>query len=238
MMKFPLSLRENVEANSYAILDGNGKWLLSLLHNGEPLVAEQRENLNYLIACANACRGLKADDLNRVGLVGEVGYQLIEKDAEIERLQARIAELEHQAAIGRRAVLGLRALEWSRPVIDRNGFLGRGRIECGRGRESGHTEKCAAAAILRDAEQASGQGILDSSAPELGNSREILDSSNRVRDATKMAEQQARISELLAASDALIERWHTPLWRDAKPTAEYIAALRLAAESARKLLEG
>lgn len=100
MMKFPLSLRENGEANSYAILDGNGKWLLSLLHNGEPLVAEQRENLNYLIACANACRDLKADDLNRVGLVGEVGYQLIEKDAEIERLQARIAELEKLVAMG------------------------------------------------------------------------------------------------------------------------------------------
>lgn len=65
MMKFPLSLRENGEANSYAILDGNGKWLLSLLHNGEPLVAEQRENLNYLIACANACHGLKADGLER-----------------------------------------------------------------------------------------------------------------------------------------------------------------------------
>lgn len=48
----------------------------------------------------------------------------------------------------------LRALEWSRPVIDSNGFLGQGCIECGRGRESGHTEKCVAAAILRDTEQA------------------------------------------------------------------------------------
>lgn len=44
------------------------------------------------------------------------------------------------------------------------------------------------------------------------------------------------LRELLAASDAVIERWHAPLWKDAKPTAEYIAALRLAAESARKQL--
>lgn len=73
---------------------------------------------------------------------------------------------------------------------------------------------------------------------EQANNRVILGSSDHVRGATKMAEQQARISELLAASDALIERWHTPLWKDARPTAEYIAALRLAAESARKLLEG
>jgi hypothetical protein len=46
------------------------------------------------------------------------------------------------------------------------------------------------------------------------------------------------LEALLAASDAVIERWHTPLWKDARPTAEYIAALRLAAESARKLLAG
>lgn len=46
------------------------------------------------------------------------------------------------------------------------------------------------------------------------------------------------LRELLAASDAVVDLWHTPLWKDSQPTAEYIAALRLAAESARKLLEG
>jgi uncharacterized protein HemX len=77
--------------------------------------------------------------------------------------------------------------------------------------------------------------------------------------ADRLAEQQARIAELaakaaagrravavtagalvdlLSASDALIERWHTPLWKDAKPTAEYIAALRVAADNARRLLAG
>ena len=77
--------------------------------------------------------------------------------------------------------------------------------------------------------------------------------------ADRLAEQQARIAELaakaatgrrvaavtagalvdlLAASDALVERWHTPLRKYAKPTAEYIAALRVAADNARRLLAG
>lgn len=79
---------------------------------------------------------------------------------------------------------------------------------------------------------------------EQGNSRAILDSSNHVRNATKMVTDRQladAVNELRAitiAADALVDRWHTPLWKDATPTAEYIAALRLAAESARKLLKG
>ena len=88
----------------------------------------------------------------------DIAAELAWRDQNIEQLQARIAELERQADIGRRAVLGLQAIEWSRPVIDRKGFLGPGCIECGRDRERGHTDKCALAAILRDAEQA-GMGV-------------------------------------------------------------------------------
>lgn len=77
---------------------------------------------------------------------------------------------------------------------------------------------------------------------EQANNRVILDSSDHVRDATEMvADRQLadainELRKITAAADAVVERWHTPLWKDAKPTAEYIAALRLAAESARKLL--
>ena len=52
----------------------------------------------------------------------------------------------------------------------------------------------------------------------------------------QLADAVNELRAITAAADAVIERWHTPLSKDAKPTAEYIAALRLAAESARKLL--
>ena len=70
----------------------------------------------------------------------------------------RLEELEQQAAIGRLAVLGLRALEWSRPVLGRYGFWEQVCIECGRDRESGHTDDCDVGATLRDAELA-GMGV-------------------------------------------------------------------------------
>jgi predicted RNA-binding Zn ribbon-like protein len=79
---------------------------------------------------------------------------------------------------------------------------------------------------------------------EQANNREILDSSNHVRDATKMvtdrqlADVVNELRAITAAADAVIQRWHTPLWKDARPTAEYIAVLRRAAESAHKLLVG
>lgn len=49
---------------------------------------------------------------------------------------------------------------------------------------------------------------------------------------------QEALEVLLSAADGVIERWETPLWKNARPTAEYVGALRLAAESARKLLKG
>ena len=144
-------------------------------------------------------RDIQSGDGVANAAIAEAADRLEELHADHLRDAAKMIELEAQAAIGRRACGMLRALEWSRPVIDRNGFLGRGCIECGRGRESGHTEKCAAAAILRDAEQA--------------NSRVILDSSGHVRDATKMdeltariADPQARIEELEGRINILLEQ--------------------------------
>lgn len=58
-----ITVRENGEANSYAILDDKGQWLLSLLHNGQQLTDTQRENLRRLVACWNACENLPTDFL-------------------------------------------------------------------------------------------------------------------------------------------------------------------------------
>jgi len=60
-----ITVRENGEANSYAILDDKGQWLLSLLHNGQQVVETQRENLRRLVACWNACEGISTIRLER-----------------------------------------------------------------------------------------------------------------------------------------------------------------------------
>ena len=42
------------------------------------------------------------------------------------------------------------------------------------------------------------------------------------------------MNELIDAAKAVIQRWETPLWKDAPPTAEYIYRLRDAVERAEK----
>lgn len=69
--------------------------------------------------------------------------------------QARIAELEAQAAIGRRAVEMLKDLEW---LGGHDGWPAC--IHCGRELKPGHAGDCELATILRDAEQA-GMGVSD-----------------------------------------------------------------------------
>lgn len=115
--------------------------------NGEKLLDE------LLDMVGGSAAGLMYTDAATVAyqLAGTVVHEIDTVKEENVTLKKRIAELEAQAAVGRRAVLALRALEWSRSVIDRNVFLGTGCIECGRDRRRGHTDKCALAAILRDA---------------------------------------------------------------------------------------
>lgn len=52
------------EANLFSI-GADGKWLMSVRHNGEPLVQQQRENMRRLVACWNACEGLSTEALER-----------------------------------------------------------------------------------------------------------------------------------------------------------------------------
>lgn len=51
--------REQGDANAFCILTGDGRgWVLGLLHNGEPLPATQRANLEFIVRACNAHDGL------------------------------------------------------------------------------------------------------------------------------------------------------------------------------------
>ena len=65
-----LSIKENGDANSYALLDESGKWLLSVLHNGEKLTSVQRETMRRVAACWNACEGISTDELEEIASTG------------------------------------------------------------------------------------------------------------------------------------------------------------------------
>lgn len=58
-----IAVRENGEANSFAIMDDQGDWLLSLLHNGKQVTETQRENLRRLAACWNFCEGFDTEGM-------------------------------------------------------------------------------------------------------------------------------------------------------------------------------
>ena len=65
-----LSIKENGDANSYALLDESGNWLLSILHNGEKLTSVQRETMRRVAACWNACEGISTDELEEIASTG------------------------------------------------------------------------------------------------------------------------------------------------------------------------
>ncbi len=57
------------EANMFQI-GADGKWLMSVRHNGEQLVEQQRENLRRMVASFNACRHISTESLEQNGAVG------------------------------------------------------------------------------------------------------------------------------------------------------------------------
>lgn len=68
--KTHLTFRENGEANSYALLDDQGRWFMSLLLNGEQVTARQEANLRRLAACWNACDGIDTAELEHIASTG------------------------------------------------------------------------------------------------------------------------------------------------------------------------
>jgi hypothetical protein len=58
-----LHLRENGDANSYALLDENGHWRVSLVMDGEQITERQGADLTRTVAAWNACDGISTEDL-------------------------------------------------------------------------------------------------------------------------------------------------------------------------------
>lgn len=56
-------LREQGEANQYAIMTEDGKWLLGLLHNGEMSLETQRARLQRIVALWNAFDGVPTEQI-------------------------------------------------------------------------------------------------------------------------------------------------------------------------------
>lgn len=80
---------ENGEANSYAIMEEpeDGRWLLTLLHNGCDVSERQRDNLRRLVACWNACDGIKTGILESITLVGDT---LLKRFAERDKIELEL----------------------------------------------------------------------------------------------------------------------------------------------------
>lgn len=58
-----VTFKEDGDANHWSMLTEDGRWLLSLLHNGESVSERQIANFRRLAACWNACNGIDTDDL-------------------------------------------------------------------------------------------------------------------------------------------------------------------------------
>ena len=93
-----ITVRENGEANSFAVLDDDrGRWWLSLLHNGEALTELQRHNMRRLAACWNACEGLDTETLEALAggtLAAELGrLELAARSVSVNEAPADVGAL-------------------------------------------------------------------------------------------------------------------------------------------------
>lgn len=105
-----LKVRENGDANSYAVLDEQGNWLLSLLHNGQQLTDTQRENLRRLVACWNACEGIDTV------LLESLRYPL----AQLQRREVSMAAERHEllAELKNLVSAASKLTKWEDPTHD------------------------------------------------------------------------------------------------------------------------
>ncbi len=77
----PLTVRENGDANSYAMLTADHKWLaVNLLHNGEVMVQQQRENMRRLAICWNACEQMSTTSIEELVTLGGVPALIVYGD--------------------------------------------------------------------------------------------------------------------------------------------------------------
>ena len=85
-----IEFRPNGESNSYAMLDEDGNWWLSVLMNGEQVTERQLQNLRRLAACWNACDGIPTARIE-AGAVDVLAYSMELKAQRDEMLATIIA---------------------------------------------------------------------------------------------------------------------------------------------------
>lgn len=70
--RHPWIYMEDGEVNKYHIMEG-GRWVLSLLHTGEPPAKIQRENMDRIVACVNTLASVPDESLNDVAGLLKLG---------------------------------------------------------------------------------------------------------------------------------------------------------------------
>jgi len=88
-----LSIRANGSANSFSVLDDRGRWLLSLLHNGEQWSATQEANMRRIVAAWNACQGIPTADLEAMAPGAFPRGLTVRSNACEDRRRAEAAEM-------------------------------------------------------------------------------------------------------------------------------------------------
>lgn len=85
---------ENGEANSFAILEeeADGRWLLSLLHNGHDVTERQKANMRRLAACWNALVHVSTEQLE-TGEMYSMGQAIADLTRERDQLQDRLTDI-------------------------------------------------------------------------------------------------------------------------------------------------
>lgn len=81
---------ENGEANSFAIIEEgtDGRWLMTLLHNGHDVGERQTANLRRVVACWNACEGIDTELLEQKILGDQIAAKMSLIDQRDELLEA------------------------------------------------------------------------------------------------------------------------------------------------------
>lgn len=100
-----ITVRENGESNSFAIMDDQGDWLLSLLHNGKQVTETQRKNLRRLAACWNFCEGFATEGMRLAVDIGRPGkLAFSEAQARMLALQIQRDELLEALKLARKSL--------------------------------------------------------------------------------------------------------------------------------------
>lgn len=95
-----ITFKEDAEANQYAMLDRNGHWLMSILHNGEALTEVQKANFSRLAECWNACLGMSDKEISE-GLVAIKHYaEMVKKRDQLEAALSATVD-QRDEAIGK-----------------------------------------------------------------------------------------------------------------------------------------